>query len=247
MTLSVSQSATAITAYGVASFLGAGGAEPYLYEVVPGGAGGTIDPTTGAYIGPSSASSDPNFSYDTVRVTDYASEVVTTQIMVGTPLLLFAEIIQQEMGLTQERVALWDQKLFMPRDTGLWIAISVPSCKPFANVNRHAENGGDLDSQQYISMQATVMVDVMSRGPAARDRKEEVVMAVMSDYATRQQDANSFYISKIPSPFTNLSQLDGTAIPYRYQITFKMIYAVPKTRPAEYFEEFEDPTISTDP
>lgn len=247
MTFTVAQSATAVAARSPASFLGSGGMEPYLYEVLPGGAGGTIDPTTGMYTAPLTASSDPALAYDTIRVTDYADVTATAQILVGSPLLLFTEIIQQEMGLEQNRVILWDQKLFQPRDTGLWVSVSVPSCKPFANVKSHAANGDDLESNQYVCMQATVVVDITSRGPAARDRKEEIVLAVMSDYAERQQTANSFYISKTPTPFINLSQLDGTAIPYRYQISFKMIYTVAKTQPVEFFDQFEEPTLDVDP
>ncbi len=212
-----------------------------------GGAGGTIDSTSGIYTAPTVVSSDPAKLYDTIQVTDYAAATATAQILVGTPLLLFCEVIQQELGLANGRVYLWDQKIMQPSDSGLYIAVSVPGCRPFANVNRQAVNG--IDAEQFVSMLATADIDIISRGPSARDRKEEVILALNSTYAQQQQEANSFYIGKLPpgSRFINLSEVDGAAIPYRYRISVNLQYAVSKTKAVPYFGTFADPTVYPNP
>lgn len=133
MSLSLQQTKTAVAINITSSFLGVGGTPPYVYSVLPGGAGGSIDPGTGEYTAPSVVSSDPKLAYDTIQVVDSLAAVATSQILVGTSLILFCEILQREMGLANGRVYLWDQKIFQPSDNNLYIAVSVPSCKPFSN------------------------------------------------------------------------------------------------------------------
>lgn len=242
MTLSISQNYTAVAVNIQASFLGMGGTGPYTYAVLPGGPGGTIDASTGVYVAPAAASSnDPTQLYDPIQVTDSLSATATAQILVGTPLLLFCEIIQREMNLTQGRVYLWDQKIFQPSDFDLYIAVSVPSCKSFANTNRSSADG--TMQEQFVSMMATLDIDILSRGPSARDRKEEVLLALNSTYAEQQMEANSFLIGKLSTRFLNLSNVDGAAIPYRYRISCNMQYAYSKSQPQSYFSDFS--TVST--
>lgn len=237
MTLSLVQSATAVGSNGPASFLGLGGVAPYTYAVLAGGAGGSINLSTGIYTGPAQVSSDPIKAYDTIRVTDSAGATATAQILVGNALILFSDIIQNQMGLSSDRIWLWNQKVMQPTDSGLYIAISVPICRPFGSGNTIV-NGIQIQS---VNMQATVDIDLISRGPEARDRKEEIILALNSVYAEQQQAANSFYIGKLPprSQFLNLSNVDGAAIPYRYRISINMQYFIRKTQTAPYFDAVE--------
>jgi hypothetical protein len=133
-----------------------------------------------------------------------------------------------------------------PTDTNLYVAVSVPSCKPFGNSNRSLSSGGGLQSDQFVSMLAVTDIDIISKGPAARDRKEEIILAFNSNYAQQQQDANSFYIGKISTGFLNLSDIDGAAIPYRYRISVNMQYAFQKASPVSRFDTFTK-TIYTNP
>jgi len=191
-------------------------------------------------------SEDPEKVHDYIRVTDSSlvPQVATSKILIGTPLLLFCDIIQKEMGLADGRVWLWDQKIFQPTDSGLYIAISVLTCKPFGNVN-YNNLGGNQNA--YVAMQATLDVDIISRGPAARDRKEEIVIALQSQYAQQQQEKNSFYIGRIPTAFKNLSNVDGAAIPYRFNISVAIQYAYLKVSPSQYFTTLLGPDVYTNP
>lgn len=246
MAISLTQSITAVAPRVPASFLAVGGAEPYMYSVSAGGAGGTINASTGVYTAPVSMSAEPQKLYDTIRVVDASNATTTARILVGTPLFLFCDIIQRELELADGRVYVWDQKIMQPTDSGLYVAVSMPSCKPFANVNRYSGTVSESVANQYVSMLATVDIDIISRGVAARDRKEEVILALNSTYAQQQQEINSFYIGKLPagSRFINLSDIDGAAIPYRYRVSVNLQYAVSKAKPIDYFDDFEDSTIT---
>ncbi len=246
MIVTSSYSAVAINL--AVSFLASGGVEPYSYALLPNGAGGTIDATTGLYTAPAQIDPDPAKDYDTIEATDNLGATATAQILVGTPLLLFCEILQKELGLANGRVYVWDQKLKEPTDNGLYIAVSMPICRPYSSITKTDGSGSGFQATQITNVQALVDIDIISRGPSARDRKEEVIMALGSLYSQGQQELNNFYIAKLPSnlAFRNLSTIDGAAIPYRYKISVHMQYVVSKTQSVPYFDTFQEVSVAVD-
>jgi hypothetical protein len=241
MALALVKSVTAMGPGLTTYVLGVGGTEPYVYSVEPGGAGGTINSGTGLYTAPSSVNSNPALTSDTIKVTDDDGAEATGTILITSPLGLFAEIIQKEMGLNSSHIYFWDQKLFQPKDSGLYVAISIERAKPFANVNKYDPTTNK--SEQYLNVMATLGVDIISRSFEAVARKEEVVLALNSNYSRTQQVANSFQIGQLPanSDFLNLSVIDGAAIPYRFRISVNILYTFRKNQPVPYFDQFEDP------
>lgn len=245
MTISVSQTTSAIAPRCPASFRAIGGTAPYVYSIASGGAGGTINSSTGAYVGPEDFHSDPTRNVDTIIAVDAIGESGSTQILVGTPLLLFCDIIAHELCIPRERVYLWDQKIMQPTDFGLFVAISVATAKPFGSSNRFNPDTNKAD--QFVSMMATLDVDVISRGPTARDRKEEIILALNSDYAKVQQTTNAFKVGTLSNRFINLSEIDGAAIPYRFRISVNMQYVYRKNTAAAYYTDFNvPPSVVTD-
>lgn len=237
MSLSILSNSQAVLPGNTTPFSGTGGTAPYVYSVVGGGAGGSINPSTGMYTAGVLTGSD------TILVTDAALATATKTVYIMNALELFCDILQVEMGLAAGRVYLWDQKINSPNDNDLFITVGVVSCKPFANSNQW----DGTNSVQSVNMFATLSVDVNSRGPAARDRKEEVILALNSNYAQTQQELNGFYIAKVSSGFANLSQEDGAAIPYRFNISVNIQYAVKKIKAVGYYDTFAPVYVSTDP
>lgn len=244
MSINLQQTYTAIAPGLSVSFQGYGGTSPYVYSIRPGGPGGFINSVSGVYTAPVQMSEDPRTISDTIQVKDTLGAIATASVLVATPLLLLCDILRNQLGLDSNHIYLWDQKIFQPTDDGLYIAVSVPMCKPFGNNISFDGSGSSFNSNQSVNMYATVDVDIISRGPAARDRKEFVLMALQSTYSEQQQEANSFYISKLTHGFINLSQIDGAAIPYRFKISMAMQYAVSNTLPIQYFNTFSTPSVT---
>lgn len=245
--LILNQTKTAVAANLTASFLAGGGTGPYTYVVRPNGAGGTINSVSGLYTAPAAVPLDPAKLYDIIDAKDSLNAIITSKILVATPLLLFCEIIQRFMGLPDGRVFLWDQKIFQPTDPALYIAVQVLTCKPFGNTKKF--DGTTNDQIQSVNMHSTLQVDIMSRSDEARDRKEEIVLALNSQYSEFQQEANSFYIGKLPpgSQFVNLSNQDGAAIPYRFNIAVAIQYFVTKALASDYFDTFQTVSETIEP
>lgn len=249
MSLTISCSITALAPGLETSFAASGGEEPYVFSVVPGGAGGSIGASTGIYTAPAAENPNPKLSSDVIRVTDANDDTADYPLLVTGPLGLLCEILQKELALDPGRVYLWDQKINQPSDAGLYIAVSVLTARPFANTVRYDASEDALGAVQSLNMMATLSLDVISRSNAALMRKEEVLMALASPYSESQQEANSFSIGRLPpgSQFVNLSMVDGAAIPYRFNISVNMQYFARKLKAVPYFDDFADPAVTTEP
>lgn len=248
MSLALSSSVTAIGPALQTGFLASGGTPAYAYSVLAGGAGGTINSSTGVYHSPVVINTDPAKAYDTIQVTDSLGATATLQILVGNALALFCDIIQNYLGLSNGRVYLWDQKLMQPTDSSLYVAVGIVTSKPFGNTNRLDGSGSGLNAVQSVNMLDTLSLDIISRGPEARDRKGEVILALNSIYAQAQQELNSFKIGQLPAgaQFINLSEIDGAAIPYRFRISVNLQYFVTNVRAAPYYNDFAPVTVTTE-
>lgn len=232
------QNAKAVGPACKARFNGFGGVGPYSYQVLPGGAGGAIDSVSGVYTGPANVTTNLNGSIDTIMVTDTLTATATAEILVGDAPRLLCDIIQTELELADGQAYLWDQKYTIPKDSALYVAVGILSAKPYSNNIRYDKSAG-FKAVQYINMNAILTVDILSRSLQAQDRKEEILFAINSDYARNQMDRNAFQISPISSQFTNISEVDGGAIPYRYSISLRMMYALVRVKDTAYFENFQ--------
>lgn len=227
-------------------FVASGGTPEYSYMVVPGGAGGTVDSSTGNYTAPPTITLSPRTAYDIIQVTDDLGDTVEAQILVTDVIGLVCDIIQTGLGLENGRVYEWNQKIFQPQDYGLYAIVSVVSCKPFGN--SYAPNPTDgSQAQQFVSMYSRIDIDLISRGPAARQQKELLLLALNNTYSQQQQNAMGFYIGKLPisGGFLNLSNVDASAIPYRFKISYALQYQINLTQSVPYYDTFAPVQVVT--
>lgn len=232
------QNTAAISPNNSTPFEGSGGVPPYVYSVLPGGAGGTINPSTGLYTAPVVT------GVDTISVVDSLAATAQAQISIQSPLQLICDIIKTEMDLDDDQVYLWDQKINKLKDNRMYVVIGVVSTKPFGNTREFDDAGNTV---QYLNMQALLDINIISRGPEARDRKEEILLALKSQYAETQQEANSFFVAPLSTTFVNLSEEDGAAIPYRFVISVQIQYTVTKSKAVAYYDTIQDVDVLTDP
>lgn len=156
----------------------------------------------------------------------------------GTRTILWhlGTILQAGMQLTTNQVWIYNQKRKIPPATGLWLVIDFLTGKPYGSKSKF--NPETNQEEQSVNMSALFTIDIFSRNTQALDRKEEVILAFGSTFAQQTQEKFSFKIGRIPQGFTNLSQVEGTAILYRFQITFQVSYSVEKKISADYYDAF---------
>lgn len=241
MSLTLLQNSTATSPGNSVPFAAVGGIAPYTYSVLAGGAGGTIT-SDGIYTAPAIPASPAG---DTVQAVDSIGAKVKASISVGGVLQLVCDLIRQYMGLAQDQCYIYEQKILIPNDSRLYVAVGVLTCKPFGNTRPTNGAGSGLQANQSTNFASQLSVDIFSRGPAARDQKELILLALNSIYSEQQQEANSFRVFPITNAFVNLTEQEGSAILYRFNITVTVQYCVSNNQNVPYFDSFEAPEILT--
>lgn len=239
MSLSISPSSADLNLGGTVTFTGVDGTAPYRYTLLDGE--GSLNETSGLF------TAEGFSGTAVVEVTDSAGATARAQVVVNSALTRFCRILQLEMGLDEGQVYLWDQKLMIPPDDRLYIAVGVLNCKPFGSAREMLDGESDLQEVLSVNMLAALQIEIMSRGPQARDRKEEVILALKSIRALQQQEAYGFMVAQLSSSFVNLSQIDGAAIPYRFSISVNVQYSVTKTKSVPFYDSFSEADVVTEP
>ena len=210
-------------------FLGVEGVSPYVYSVENGE--GSIN-DEGLF------SATNNSGRSLIKVTDGNGDMDEREISVLTHLQLIASMIRREMNLNEDQVFLYNQELRVPKDNRLYVSIGVQSSKIFSTSNKPDSDPTDFEFKQRVNVRDVVEINIYSKSFDALELKEEVVMALQGDYAIGLQESYGFRIAQIPSQIQNISEIDGPAIPYRFNFTFNMLYAKAKIRKIEHYETF---------
>lgn len=160
-------------------------------------------------------------------------------------LKLLCDIIQKELELENGQVYLYDQKINVPADEKLYIAVKIGSATPFGSSRKEASDDElGLVEVQTLHVRQTVDIDILSRGTDARERREEVILALKSTYSQTIQEKNGFHIASIPSGFVDLSGIEGAAIPYRFNVSVNLQYKIAKTKQIAYYDQYSDSVIT---
>ncbi len=136
-----------------------------------------------------------------------------------TSLDLIRKIIVNQMDMPEERVNIYDEKWKIPTDEELFITIEYRNSTCIANNNYFKNEEGYETPLEYqeVNMLEKIVVGVFSRDQSAIQRKEEVLMAIMSSYSQFIQEQYSFKIARAAHP-QDLSALEGVAMLKRYDI-----------------------------
>lgn len=246
MSLSLLQNYHAVAFGGLTVPFGAsGGSSPYVFSVLPGGAGGTIGSMTGIYVSPVSSTGQ-----DVIQVVDSTSPtalIATGSVLVCTAIELVCDIIQTAMGLAQDQVYLYDQKYNIPPDSRLYVAVGVNYTKPFGNRPRYVRGSSTFAAVQSVNMLANLSIHIFSRSTLALNQKEQILLALSSPYAQAQMELNSFFIAPLTTGFVNISAVDGAAIPYHFYLSANLQYFSTLTTNPSYFNTFGSPSVITNP
>ena len=236
MPLSLSTVSPYSSAGGFVKFEATGGTAPYTYSLVAGGDGGSIN-SSGLYTAPNLIVK----GFQIIRVTDATTATANFTLNFFNHLQIIADIIKTKLALENDQVYIYNQKFNIPKDNRMYIAVKLGNQRVFGTSSQY------LGTQEVtsINMQATITLDIMSRTLEALNRKEEVFLALVSQRSIQVQNQNHFRIAQVPSTFNDLSQLEGAAIPFRFNVSFNILYAKRILANVEYYNEFPDLDIIT--
>ncbi len=156
----------------------------------------------------------------------------------NSPVQLLRLILLNQMSLQEARVNIYNQKWDIPTDDKIFISVGFMASKVYASRNENYVLEGVYKSRQLLNVQEIWDINIFSRSTEALFRKEEVVMALTSQYAQQIQEKYNFSIGRIPASFNDLSDLEGSARIYRFGINVPVLAWYKKEKTADYFDSF---------
>lgn len=125
------------------------------------------------------------------------------------PIKVLADILQNQLSLSDDAVVLAYEKNIIPAFNGLYVSLDyVGPAKCMANINEiDPSTGREIQSAAFSQL---IQMDLMSYDATARRRKEEAAMALASVYAVQQMELYTMSIARNPSPFIDASSLEPT-------------------------------------
>lgn len=160
------------------------------------------------------------------------------------PIKQICNILQTQLGLSNEQIWIYNQKRDIPNDFGTYLVVNYLGQRIIGNVRKeYATNNGLIEYQSVHSL-ANLAVDVFSRGSGARDMRDQILMALNSTYAQQVQEKYGFQIARNSFQVTNTSEVEGVAELTRYSISFNVTYMSETNKSIEYFDTFEKEVIT---
>ena len=146
-----------------------------------------------------------------------------------------------EQGNIIPCVTIASQNIKLFNTPKLQITIKTLNSNVFSN-RRYEENIRVEDKEVYqervvLNEKRTMQIDIFSRNNEARERFNEVQLALSSVYAEQAMDKYQFTIGHISNAI-NLSGLDGGSDINRYTIRFNCISWQEKTKIVDYYNTF---------
>ena len=155
------------------------------------------------------------------------------------PIKVVAAILKSEMSLANERVVVYNQKWTLPNDSDIFISLGLGTSKVFANRNSTEDREAGFYEVQEINVRESIVIDILSKDSTARERKEEILLALRSVFSQQQQEINSLKIANIPDSFNDISVVEAAARLNRYNITIGVLSWRKKEKVVEYYDSYE--------
>lgn len=170
---------------------------------------------------------------------------MTTRLILPTktPDKIIVDILKTELELSADRVMLTNQKTFTPT-LGVFLTVSfVGPAKVISSCNTTEDDGDGLIEVQSLTMLHQIQIEIMSYSNTdgsndARDRKEEIAMALRSVYSQQQQEKYSMQISRNISPILDTSYLEATQMLTHYTTTVETTSLYEKKKTVDSYANF---------
>ena len=119
------------------------------------------------------------------------------------------------------------------------IAVQTMNITPVANNTKLDTSVTPPIEKQYLSSLQTMQIDIMSANSEARQRSNEIILALDSIYSVQQQEKFQFKVNKSNTGFVNVSEAEGAQNINRFALTITCFTWYYKTKIIEeYYDQF---------
>ena len=147
------------------------------------------------------------------------------------------QIIDEQMNMPIGRVFAYNSNVNLPEDSELFIPLYYAERKPIANNSKMVTTAQGVEEHQSINRVEDVIIALISRDTSARDRVQEVFLALNSYFAKDLQSKNKLHISWIGEAYDK-SFLEATSMLNRFDIRIRVFRSYEKINNIDYYDKF---------
>lgn len=153
------------------------------------------------------------------------------------------------MSLTDQQIFIYNQDFKLPETSGLFIILQYNSSANYSSTNTFIPaDEGEEGAQECIAtlVKEDYTINCISKNDEARQRKEEVILSLNSNFSQNRQGLYQFKLAQISNSFLNVSELEGAGMLNRYAINISLLAHYNKTLNTDYYDNNFINTIDTD-
>lgn len=156
---------------------------------------------------------------------------------------LLAGIIATDTGIDPSRIVLYNQNYTAPSDSGIYIIIATEGFTRLGLINDY-----DPDTDEEVKTVygiTRINVEITSKSRAALERKEEILMAIISTHAQQVCEEYKIRISQA-GDILDLTLIEGASALHRYRIPVVIFSAKEKRSAITPIEKFRQMEVNTE-
>jgi len=157
------------------------------------------------------------------------------------PIKIIGDILTEFMSLSAGQVMIYNQDFKLPETSGLFIILQYNSSQNYSSINEFIPAAEGIEGgQESITtlMKEDYTINVISKNDEARQRKEEVIMGLNSNFSQDKQGLYQFQIARVSNSFVNVSELEGAGMLNRFAINISLLAHYTKTINTSYYDDF---------
>lgn len=155
-----------------------------------------------------------------------------------TPIEVIRDIVVHELGLDNDRAAIYNQKWNIPDDDNIFIFVEYRFGNPLGNNLKYSNEADVFQTEARIVIAEHITIGIYSRGLDALKRKEEVLASINSNFAREMMEKYSFRVMGRNAPIKDLSYVEGSARIFRFDIDLVLLSKYKITTDVDYFDKF---------
>lgn len=155
---------------------------------------------------------------------------------------MLAAIIRTYMELDVSRVVLSDETFDAPKDKGIYVTIALGDPKIISVKSRLVS---DVVERNSITYHMPYNIEIISRGDDAKERHQEIPMALNSISAQMTMESNNCRIFRTGA-ILNLTAIEGAGALKRYRVPVIVSNVETKDSTPHVIDKFTPVTIRTE-
>jgi len=154
------------------------------------------------------------------------------------------DIIKNQLGLQEDQIWIYNQKVNIPTDKKLYVVVSFDDEEVFgANLHPKTQEEG-LDEETWINVRTNISINTFSSGTECLVRKYDIIGAMRSVYSLQKQEKLNMQISRMPRVFMDASFATPTERLFSYHYEYSIMHVRKVTHKVDYYDDFSRADMS---